>query len=437
MGGNMKEEKLKKGESVAWKSGFLIVGLSLIEALIGLFSNSLILLSDALHNIGDSLAFFASSLGLKISQRKPSEKFPYGYYKAENLAAFIVSLFIIYAAIELIQEGYSQLFTLPQLSMPFEALAIAAVSIILSFFLAKYVKRVGKAINSQALIANAEERFAHVFSGSIVFLVILLSYFKIPYIESLATIGFSILILKTGIFSLKDSIFSLMDVAPSKDLIQKIKKLITSTQGVEELKGLRLRRAGPFIFGEATIKVQKHIQVEKAHSISEEIEKKVKAEIENLDSLIIHLEPFEKEEVKVALPIKKEKGLNSILSEHLGRRPKFMFLWVNLKTKEIKDFYTKNNPARREAVRAGLQAAKFLLKERVNVVITKEIGEISFHTLRDNLVEIYKTERKTVREAIEDFFNKKLKRMEKPSRKEEESIFRTQFGRWRGRRWKF
>ena len=381
---------------------------------------------------------FAGFIGLHYAKKKPNEKFPYGYYKAENLAAFFVSLFILYAALELIQEGYSKLFSLPEITMPVEALSISLFSTILSFFLARYMEKVGKEINSQALIANGKERFAHVFSGLVVFIVILLSFFKIPYVEGIATIIFSLIVLKAGISSAKDSIFSLMDVAPPEELNKKIKEIISSVKGVEELKELKLRRAGPFVFGEASIKVGKNIDVEKAHRIADEIEEKVKKEVEEVDSLTIHVEPHEKEEVKIAIPISLDKGLNSKVMEHFGRADNFIFLFVDRKNKKIKDFYVKRNPFKREAIRAGLAVSKFLKKERVDVVITKEIGEISFHTLRDNLIEIYKAEGESVKEIIDNFLEGKLRVLGKPTREEKEKIstrIRRMWGRWRGGRW--
>ncbi|MCD6371469.1 MAG: cation diffusion facilitator family transporter [Candidatus Aenigmarchaeota archaeon] len=432
-----KIEKLRKGELAAFKSGILIVLLSLVEAIVGLLSGSIILISDALHNVTDSLSLFASSFALKISRRKPTEKFPYGYYKAENLAAFLISLFILYAAWELIQEGYSRIFSVPKITMPIETLTISIISSFVSAFLARYMERVGKEIKSQALLTNAKERFTHVFSGLFIFIVILLSFFKVPYIEGIATILFSIIVFKAGITSAKDSIFSLMDVAPSREIKEKIEKIILSVNGVKELKKLKLRRSGSFILGEATIRIGKKIDVESAHKITEKIERTIKENVEDVESITIHVEPYEKEEVKIAIPIAESDGLNSKISKHFGRAKYFIFVYVNRKSNKLKDFYIKLNPYRKEIAKAGLSTSKFLVKERVDIVITEEIGEISFNTLKGNLVEIYKAKGKIVKEIIENFLKNQLKILKEPTRREEEKVFtkiqKMIWGRW-GRR---
>ena len=426
-----KIEKLKEGEKAAGISGSVILVLALLKVLIGLFSGSLILISDALHSFADFVVMLTSWFGLRISQKKPTEKFPYGFYKSENIATLFISIFILLGAVELLKEGYFKLFSISVLSLPFYCLLVALISIITSYFLANYLSRIGKRINAQSLVVSSKEKLLDVFSSIIVFIGILLSIYQVPYVEGILTIAISLMILKVGIFSMKDSIFALMDIMPSEDLVNKVREVISSIQGVEEFKDLKLRKSGPFIFGEVKVKVKKGINVEKAHEIADRIEKKIADEVEEVDSFTTHIEPHEKKIMKVVIPIALDKGLDSPLMEHFGRTKNFFFAILDKEKKKVETFYVKSNPFMLERVKAGLSVVNFLLKEKIDTVLTKEIGEISFHTLRDNLVEIYKTEGKTVKEIIDDFFDGKLNKLEKPTRKEEETIER----RW-GRRGK-
>ena len=161
MGIEQRIDKLKQGEKTAGISTITIILFASVEGLIGFLSGNLILIIDALHNAADSVASFASWFGLKISQRKPTERFPYGYYKAESLATLFVSIFILYAAFVLLSEGYSKLYTVPKITMPLEALSIASVSAIGSYLLARYIKKTGEEIDSQSLIAISRERITH------------------------------------------------------------------------------------------------------------------------------------------------------------------------------------------------------------------------------------------------------------------------------------
>jgi cation diffusion facilitator family transporter len=413
-----KINKLKKGEKTAGIATIALLLLALVEAVVGFLSGAVILVVDALHNATDSLTNFASWFGLKISQKRPTEKFPYGYYKAESLATLLVSGFVLYAAFELLLEGYSKIFTLPKISMPFQAMFMALVSLTVSYLMANHMKKVGKEINSQLLIANSQERAMHMFSSIIVFVAILATFYRIPYVEGLVTIGFSLLIFKAGIFIVKDSIFALMDVSPSKDVEEKVRKIISSIAGVEDFKNLRLRKSGPFVFGEVTIKIRKHVNVKRAHEIADSIEDRIKKDVGEIDSFMIHIEPYESEKLKIAIPVERDEGLDSKISEHFGKANYFIFVIVNKREEKIESFYTKNNPHKEKLAKAGYFAANFVVKEKIDILITKEIGGISFHTLRDNLVDIYKARGKNIKEVIDNFMKGKLELLTRPTKEE-------------------
>ena len=428
-----KVEKLKEGEKAAGISGIVSLLLASLKAIVGFLSGSLILISDSLHSFADSIVIFAAWFGLKFSQKKPTEKFPYGYYKSENLITLFISLFILFGSLDLLKEGYESLFSIPTLTLPLPALLVALISIITSYFLANYLSKVGRKINAQSLIVKSKETMIDIFSSSMVFIGILLSFYKVPYIEGIFTIAISLAVLKIGISSIKDSIFSLMDVAPSEELTKKIKKIISSIKGVEGYRNLKLRKSGPFVFGEVNIRVQKNINVKKAHEIADELEKKIIDEVEEVDSFNIHIEPHEKKEVKIAIPISQDNGLDSQLMEHFGRTSYFLFVLVDKEKKKVKTFYTKSNPFRLKRAKVGLSVANFLLKEKIDLILTKEIGEISFHTLRDNLIEIFMAKGNTAKEAINNFLEGRAEAIEKPTKKEEETI-ESRLETFRGRR---
>ncbi|OYT42430.1 MAG: hypothetical protein B6U78_01330 [Candidatus Aenigmarchaeota archaeon ex4484_224] len=415
---NMKEERIKQGEKAALVGAFSIILLSILEALIGLFSSALILVSDALHNLTDSLVLFASWLGLRISRRKPTEKFPFGFYKAENLISLLISIFIVYAAFELLIEGYQRIFVLTEFKMPLEVFGITIVSIIFSYFLAVYLIKKGKKVNSQALIVNGKERRAHVLSGIAILLVVFLSFYKVPYVEGLAVIFFSILVFRDGIISAKDSIFSLLDVSPGKEIEKRVKKEILSVKGVKRIKEIKLRRSGPFILGEAKIEVEEKTDVKKAHKIADLVEEIVKEKFDEIISFSIHFEPFERREIIIAIPTNENKKLNSKVSKEFSRANFFVLVKVDRKAKKVKKVVVKKNKFKEKKIRVGLTVGNFLVNQKVDIVICKEIGGIAFNTLRSNFVEIFRIKKDlTIKESIEKFLKGKLEIVEKPTRK--------------------
>jgi len=410
------KNKLKQGQRVAKNAILVNLILSIFKGIIGFFSGSVALITDAAHTGADSVTTFASWVGLRVAQKEPTEKFRYGYYKAETIATLFICIFIIYAGYELIVESYSKLFTVSIIQIPIWALGISLVAAILSFIIAKREKGIGKKINSQSLIAIAQDTKLNALISLIVFISILSTFYNIPYIEGGVGMLISLLIFKVGIENGKNAVYSLMDVSPSQEIEQKIKKTIKKIPGVESFGDLRLRRSGPFILGDVKIKTKKFLNVERAHEISENIENKIKKQISQIESFNIYIEPSKKKIQKIVIPVTDNNGLKSKLSSHFGRANYFIFIELDKKT--IKSHYFIRNKYKKKKVRAGLfNIGKVILNENVDLLITKQIGPISFHTLRDHLIDVYLAKRNNAEKNVDDFVNDKLKRLHEPTKK--------------------
>ena len=408
---------LKKGQVSAAKVTFAVLLFAILKGIFGFLSSSVALLSDALHSLADTFEGFFVWLGFKISQRKPTEKFPYGFYKAESIAAFFISFLIIWAGFEILKESFRRVFIFQPLKIPQIAAIIAVLDAIFLFLLGKYALKIGKEINSQSLINQGKELKLHIISSSIVIVGIFSSFLGIPRIEGIVGILLSLLVFKVGIESLKDSIFALMDVSPSKEIEEKIKEILKSFPNVEGFSNLKLRKSGPFIFGEVKIKVKKFLKIERIHEVSDEIEKKIKGKIPQIDSFLIYPEPLEKLEKTVIVPVKEKNDFSSQIDDHFARAEFFAIL--KIRKNEIKSLKFIENPFKEKEIRTGLATSKYLLKEKPDVLITKEIGPISFHTLRDNLIRVYKAVDGNLRQIVDNFLKDKLIRLKQPTRKKE------------------
>ncbi len=402
---------LKESEKAALTTTIITIFLAMGKSLAGIISGNLVLLTDGIHSAADILPIFASWFGLRIAQREPDEKFPYGYYKAESLASLFVSLFIIYIAFEFGLRGFSKLFEESSVSYPLIAGSVAAVSIVVSFLIARYQNKVGEKTNSQSLIANSKESMMDVYSSVLVFVAISLSYLEIPYIEGAATMLIALLILKVGFESIKDSVYALMDISPSKDIEQEVISIIGNISGVEGYQALKLRKSGPFVFGEVTVKVRKSVDVDRAHEISDNLERKLKDEIETIDSFTTHIEPYTTVKSRIAIPIKSKDGMTSEISEHFGRAPYFLIATLDTDEEKIEDWEIIENRYENKEVRAGLKAADLIVKEKIDSLLTCQIGDISFHTLRDHIVDIFECEKGEVKDVVEKYLSGDLTRL--------------------------
>lgn len=92
--------------------------------------------------------------------------------------------------------------------------------------------------------------------------------------------------------------------------------------------------------------------------------------------------------IRIAVPVETRKGLSSPLSEHLGMCP--YFLICDLEAGKVKELKTRSNPGAKVEVRMGLEAARFLIDQDVDVVLVFSMGEGPYWMLKSNSVRMYK-----------------------------------------------
>jgi predicted Fe-Mo cluster-binding NifX family protein len=197
-----------------------------------------------------------------------------------------------------------------------------------------------------------------------------------------------------------------------------MKEIAGKVRGVRGVHDLRLHKSGPVSFGEMHVEVQETLPLEKAHEISDEIEEKIRERFTNIESITIHVEPAHKQKTKVGIPALENKGLESKASAHFGNVPFFAF--IELEENQMKNVYIKVNEAARMTRKKGIEAARFLVDEKVDTVLAEGIGEGPFHLLRDRLVQIFVLpEQIKLKDALRLFNENKLERMTEPLEKTE------------------
>ena len=374
-----KEEKLRHGYICVAYMLLATLLLAALKLFVGWVTGSIVIVADAMHSLTDVIVLVVAFIGIKMARRLPSQRFPYGYYKAESVAAFFISFVIIAISISFFYEGYIRIFEFEKIKEAWIAAITAAFSAIASYLMAWYIGNVGKETGMHSLIATSNERRMDSISSIVVMFAIIMQFYSIKYVEGIVTMGIALLILRTGVLSLKDSIASLMDVSPV-GMEKEVEKIIGKS-GIKGYKDLKLRKAGPFVFGEVKLLLDGNMNVDAAHEIADEIERKVK-KIEGIDDFITHIEPYEAMQKKIAIPVE-----NGRIANKFGRAGNFIIFEIKEgKWKEIKRM---ENKYKRKKIRAGLAIAKELIDEGINEVITKEIGEIAYHALKDGNIKIY------------------------------------------------
>ena len=285
---------LRRGITVSSRSTLVLVVLSIAKVTVGLLSGSIALLADAAHTLMDIAGSVIVWLGLRLSLRKPTDQFPYGFYKAESICTLIVCIIMIFTGAEILRDSIERFYVPSMISFRPLVIAVAVGSGFVSYFLARYKEKAGREINSQGLRVESRHSFADVLNSGLVCGSVLLTYLGISWVEPLAAIIIAAFIFWAALTFGKDSIFSLMDVSPQPAIRKAIEDTIVGTPEVRGVHALRVRRSGPFIFVEAHVEVNGTTSLEKAHMIADEVRDRVQQKFKEVDSMSIHVGIHEK-----------------------------------------------------------------------------------------------------------------------------------------------
>ena len=414
-------KELKQGQRIAFIATFVTFLLVVLKAAIGYLFNSKILVADAFHSGADLLAIFASGFGLWLASKRKTKRFPYGLYKAETLVSFLIGILIIWAGIEILLDGYYKLFYITHFEeFPFFPAGVSILSIIVAYFIAKKEKAVGETINSQSLVANASESFLDIVTSIVVLMGILLSYVQIPYIEGTVIILISLLILKLGVENVWLSLMVLMDANLDPTMQDEIEKKTNEIYGVKAVSEVNIRKAGPVKMVECRIETSPTLPLYRAHQLADKAEDFIMKHYDHIESVFIHVEPAKDKSVSAIIPVGDINGLDSKVYGHFGRSPYYIILRLNDSSIEIEDFYYNEFLAEKQHI--GLKVIKAVIKYKLDILFTSNIGEISFYMLKDNFVDIYKIEEGlSVKEVIEKYQKNQLTLIAAPTHPVEKS----------------
>jgi predicted Fe-Mo cluster-binding NifX family protein len=268
---------------------------------------------------------------------------------------------------------------------------------VIPLIFSRYELRVGQEANSPALMADAKEYRAHVFTTGVVFAALLGQWFELP-LDRFAALVIVVAIGKTGWELLSDGMRVLLDASLDPDTLLEIREIILDEPAVVNLEWVTGRNAGRFRFVEAqlTLRVQ---DLDKAASVIRRIEEKIDEAVPYVERVLIHAEPMERTHLRYAAPLADAEGS---LSKHFGEAPAFALVTLRLDSGTVEERRILDNPYLEEERAKGIKVAEWLVDQKVDVVFLKESlrGKGPVYVFGDAAVEMRETEAETLEEAL-------------------------------------
>ncbi len=270
--------------------------LSLIKIIIGFICKSSALLADGVHSFSDLLTDFFAIIGNIMAKKPADEKHPYGHGKIEYLTSIGISIVIIILGLTIINNSMHSKVVMSSLIVSI----VSLITITLKYLLSEYIIRKGKKLENNILIASGKESRADVISSLVVFISAILSVFSkyievFKYSDKIAGIIVGILIIRTGFLILKENISIILGEQEIKgETLNKIRKIILNNKDIKTIDELIILKFGHCYKVSMEVSMNPDLTLLECHTIVDKLEKKLKKEVEKIEYITVHVNPYHK-----------------------------------------------------------------------------------------------------------------------------------------------
>jgi cation diffusion facilitator family transporter len=285
-------------KKVAWISVISNILLTIGKLTVGYFGESDAVFADGIHSAADVFASVIVLLVIKLANKPADQEHPYGHGKAEVIVSgivgillFTVSIYIVYEAI----VGFFHPISTPNIM----AMWVAIISYGTKEVLYRYSLKIGKQYSSKAIEAIALDHKADIVASVAAAVGVMLSIigdkFNLPFLlygDKVASIVVAYLIFKIAKEMLKESFDILLERNIESDIIDEYLSLISSFSDVKRIDRIRAREHGHYVIVDLRVSIDHDKTIKEGHDLSREIKKGLMNKHDNIEEVLIHLNPY-------------------------------------------------------------------------------------------------------------------------------------------------
>lgn len=284
--------------------------------LAGTISHSIAITADAINNLSDAGSSFITLAGFKLASQKPDPDHPYGHGRIEYLSGLFVSLLIILMAVELIKTSFNKIIHPTETTISPLVIVILVVSILVKLYMSVYNSKVGKQIDSAALLATAADSRGDMLATLLVLISSAIAYFFGIQIDGYCGLLVGLFILYAGFNAAKETINPLLGKAPDKEYVEKIEEIVTSHDLILGIHDMMIHDYGP---GRVVVSLHAEVpsdgDILEMHDLIDHIEHDL-SEMCNCEA-VIHMDPISVNDPETAELKEKIRTIITSIDENL------------------------------------------------------------------------------------------------------------------------
>lgn len=243
----MKEQSNRQNTIVRTSIVGIVTNLFLaaFKAVVGLASNSIAIVLDAVNNLSDVLSSVITIVGARLANKRPDKDHPLGHGRVEYLSALIVAVIVLYAGVTALVESVKKIIDPVTADYSSLTLVIVAVAVIAKILLGRYVKSKGKEVGSGALVASGTDALSDAALSAAVLATALIYIFTGLSLEAYMGVVISLFIIKAGVDMVTDTIADILGKRADVETSQKIKEIVMDDPDVLGAYDLFVHDYGP------------------------------------------------------------------------------------------------------------------------------------------------------------------------------------------------
>ena len=266
--------------------------LFLAKITVGIIYNSIAVISDSLNSFTDIIASTIVFMSVKVSSKGADEDHPFGHHRAEPIAGLIVAIFTGILGFEVVKAAFGRLLDGSAIVKGIAPIIVMGFTLVLKSIMYLYVIRVGKKINSTAILASATDHRNDVLISSAVLIGVGGAYFGYTILDPVVALIIGVWIIYAGYKIGMDNVKFLMGEAPSKELMKKIKEIALSIKGVKNVHDTKAHYVGVLLQVEVHIELSKNLTIHNAHLIGKDVQNKLE-KLEEVHRAFVHIDPVD------------------------------------------------------------------------------------------------------------------------------------------------
>ncbi|MDY0210053.1 MAG: cation diffusion facilitator family transporter [Acholeplasma sp.] len=273
----------------------LNVMLAALKLSFGYLGHSSSLVSDGYNSLSDVLVSITLFVFIKVAHKGPDANHPYGHEKYEALVYFMLGLLLFFTGgwigVEAVFSFFFHRLDTSSIVKPeLYTIYVAITAIFIKVVLYRINSKTAKKYKSPSLKADAMNHLFDVIATTFSLISIVLSQFDLWYVEYFASVLIGIIIIKTSLSILKDAVSFLVDEAPSQLTVSAIEQTVLSVNGVLSIDDLKVRMHVKNLYVDVEISVDKKLDLESAHEISEGVHDLVESKHDVIHCMV-HVNP--------------------------------------------------------------------------------------------------------------------------------------------------